>query len=84
MSTRMQLVFGIIIGLAVGFGAGLYTAQLRNTSGQAQVVALKQPTESRELQAARKKLDDLRVRYTDKNPIVQRQHEHIRALEAKE
>jgi uncharacterized protein HemX len=83
MKTRMQLVIGIIIGLAVGFGAGLYTAQVRNTNAQTKVVALKQPTESPELQAARTELNHLRARYTDENPIVKRQQERIRALETR-
>jgi hypothetical protein len=83
MKPKIQLLIGIIIGLAVGFAAGLFTGHVRNTSEQRQVVALKQPSESPQLQLARSNLNQLRLKFTDETPLVKRQQDLVRLLEEK-
>ena len=81
MKIQIRLIIGIVIGLVVGFGAGLYTEQIWNAGVQMQVAALKQPTESPELQAARAQLKRLRADFTDQNARVKRVKDRILALE---
>jgi len=81
MKTTTRFIVGILIGLAVGFGFGLYTAHVRNTGAQTHVAAVKQPTESPELFAARARLSEFQKIYTDENPTLKKLRERILVLE---
>lgn len=83
MKTKMQLMIAIIIGLAVGFGTGRYTAHFPSVSAQMQVTAMNQHTGSQDLLAAHARLDELRGRYTDLHPVVISAQAQILELEKK-
>jgi hypothetical protein len=96
MKTQARLIISMLIGLTVGFGAGLWTGPIRNAAVHpqapattkstimAQAPAPEHPAGSPELQAMQARLVELRKGYTAEHPQVRSVQESIRKLEEKD
>ena len=79
MKTRTQLWLVLLGGLAVGYGAGIYTAiQIHSHRLHGQ------PVGSPELAAAKERLAQLRVQFTDENTWVKAQVLRVHELEERQ
>ena len=79
MKTHKQLWLGLLIGLAIGYAAGVMMMfQTRHQEVR------KQSMESSELGAARARLAELRMTFTDQSTWVRSQLDKVHQLEQRE
>jgi uncharacterized membrane-anchored protein YhcB (DUF1043 family) len=76
MKTQTRVWLMLLMGLVVGYGAGVTTMMQVHRSA-----ASKEPVQAPELIEAKARLAELQKTFTDANPIVQKQLGHIRQLE---
>ena len=80
MKTTPRFVLSILASLAVGYGAGVYTAQyVRDHHAPPQ-----RSVETEQLVAARARLAQLQTHFTEAHPAVQDQIKVIAHLESKQ